>query len=60
MLNIIHKLTEKLDQFKGFSTGYTTKNNKQMLVNIDGVNYKLTIQKLDEGELTFKTVEKHL
>lgn len=60
MRNVIHKLSNGLEMLKGFSTGYTTKNDKAMIVNVEGVNYKLTIERLDENELTVDTVEKYL
>lgn len=60
MMGIIHRLHAALDMIKGFTPGYSSNNNKQMIVNIDGANYKLTLEKLNEGQLTFDVIKEEL
>lgn len=51
MLRLISKLHDALNQFKSFDAGYTTSNNTQMIVQFDGVNYKVTLEELGAGEI---------
>jgi hypothetical protein len=45
---------------KGMDAGYTSENSKSMIINFEGVNYKLTIEKLNEGELSIDVIDKYL
>ena len=38
MLDVIHKFSRALDMIKGFETGHTSENHKQMIVNVEGVS----------------------
>lgn len=57
---IIHSLSDSLNRIKGFDAGYTTRNNKEMLISFEGKTYKLNIQEVEESELTLNLVEKYL
>lgn len=48
-MKMIHELSTLLNMIKGFTAGYTSNNNKEMLVEKDGQVYKLTIEKVGSG-----------
>lgn len=52
--NIIHQLHNLLNMIKGFSAGYTSSNDQEMLIEKEGVVYKISIETIGEG-----TIEEH-
>lgn len=60
MQNPIQKLHEAFNLLKGFESAHTSSNQKDFLVKIEDKVYKLSIEELDEKELTVETVEKYL
>lgn len=51
MFELIHKLHEHLNQLKRFESGYTSANNKSMLVKFDEKIYRVDIKEVGEGEI---------
>jgi hypothetical protein len=57
----IYGVTRVLDLIKGMGTGYTTSNNKQFLLLVDGTKYRVTFEKIGEGEeIEFVDIDNHL
>lgn len=50
-MRVIAKLHDALNMLKDFDAGYTTRNKKQMIVKFEGVNYKVTLEEIGEGDI---------
>lgn len=48
---IIHELHNLLNMMKGFTAGYKSSNDKQMLLENDGTVYKITIEPVGKGSV---------
>lgn len=51
MQRIISKLHDILNLIKGFEAGYTSSNNKAMLIKNENKVYRIVIEELGEGEV---------
>lgn len=49
MRKAIHEISDNLNRMKGFEAGYTTSNNKEMLITLKNKVYKITIEELEDA-----------
>lgn len=45
--DFIPALSQAIDQFKGWETGWTSENRKQMIIWLEGVPYKITAEEVE-------------
>lgn len=60
MIKQIAKLNNVLNMMKDFDAGYTTANKNEMLIKSEGKVFKLTLQEVDETELTSDAIDRQL
>jgi hypothetical protein len=56
----IHEISRVLDLIKGMGTGYTTSNDSQFLLHVDKTIYRVTLEKVAEGEVDFPEIYMYL
>lgn len=59
-MQVIYKLHAVLNMIKGYEAGYTTKNSSEMLISTNGRTYKLSLEKVEDEELTLDMIDKYL
>lgn len=62
MRKIIHEISDNLNRMKGFETGCSTSNNKEMLIALKNKVYKITIEELEDTDngLEIEHIQKYL
>lgn len=56
----IHAISNSLNLMKDFETGYTTKNDHELLISYKGDIIKVSLEQVGQGEITNDLVDKHL
>lgn len=51
MFELITKLHNLLNAMKGFESGYSSENKKEMLIKHKNKVYKVSLEELGEGEI---------